>query len=421
MALVNVFPQRLGLLLLPVALCVIAATASARDKVPPGAKKLERYPPSFRLAVEQSIAEGVRCLKTLQRGDGTWGRPDDVQRMGHTALPLLTLLKAGVPRDDAQVARAFAALRKMPLDKVYSVALYMMAIQATYQPKLDTWDTDVGRDRAKRVKPKEVLKRLSKQDREALAAGAEFLRKAQNASGLWHYDVKAAATDAAHDLSNAQYGLLGLRAAMDCGLKVPAKIWRDALKGLLALQDVKGPEVELLEQVIRGKYVMRSKAPARARGFHYNRRRKHGPLGENTLWESPATGSMTTAGIACIAICSEGLWRSRRFKGADRKRAANAIRDGLAWMQEHFSVSENVGHPNKSHHHYYLYGLERMGMLTGRRWIREHDWYKEGADLLMDTQQPVKGGWGGHVETSFAVLFLKRATRGSDKVVVTGE
>jgi hypothetical protein len=401
--------------------CALASTADARDEPPAGAKKLERYPPSFRLAVEQSIQEGVRCLRALQRDDGTWGHPKDAQRMGHTALPLLTLLKAGVPRDDPQVSRAFAVLHQMPLDKVYSVALFLMAIHASYQPKLDTWDTDVGRDRAKRLRPKKVWKLLSDEDRRVMEAGTEFLLEAQNASGLWHYDVKPTPTDAGHDLSNSQYGLLGLRAALDCGLKVPHKAWRDAMKGLLALQDPKGPEVDLIEQVVREKYVFRSKAPAEARGFHYNLRRKHGPKGENTVWEQPATGSMTTAGIAGVSICAEGLWRSRRFGGADRRRATNSIRDGVAWMQVHFSVTENPEHPNERHHHYYLYGLERMGMLTGRRWVGERDWYKEGADLLMETQQPVKGGWGGHVPTSFAVLFLKRATRGHDKVVVTGE
>ena len=70
---------------------------------------------------------------------------------------------------------------------------------------------------------------LSKQDRTTLEAGLVFLQKAQNASDLWHYDIKTVPTNKQHDLSNTQYALLGLRAAMDCGLKVPADIWRDAM------------------------------------------------------------------------------------------------------------------------------------------------------------------------------------------------
>ncbi|MDA1194306.1 MAG: hypothetical protein O2894_03910 [Planctomycetota bacterium] len=58
-------------------------------------------------------------------------------------------------------------------------------------------------------------------------------------------------------------------------------------------------------------------------------------------------------------------------------------------------------------------------MLTGTRWVGEHDWYKLGADLLLERQNVVWGGWGNHVETSFGILFLKRATRRGDSVVTT--
>ena len=83
----------------------------------------------------------------------------------------------------------------------------------------------------------------------------------------------------------------------------------------------------------------------------------------------------------------------------------------MAWLQANFSVTTNPGHPNGSHHLYYLYGLERMGMLADRRFIGSHDWYKQGADLLLE-KQTAAGAWGNHVPTSFAILFLKRATRG---------
>jgi len=409
----------LAALLCIVPLLGMAATATAdQDKTPKGGKPVERYPPSFRLHVKAAIERGVEHLRSLQTTTGHWGDPKHKQAMGHTALPLLTMLKSGVARDDEQVQRAFKALRGMDIQMVYSVGLYLMALQASYQPKLDTLDTDVGSTRNKRVKPKVVRKLLSKRDLDAINSGVKYLLDAQNASGLWHYDIHEKATDAGHDLSNAQYALLGLRAAMDCGVKIPPKAWRAAFRGLLALQDRKGPAIELLDHRVRGKYVFESKLPAEARGFHYNRRRKHGPQGENTLWLKPPTGSMTTAGVACMAICSEGLWRSRKFRGGERKASANSIRDGVAWMQAHFSVSENPGHPNKRHHFYYLYGLERMGMLTDRRWIGTHDWYKEGADLFL-AREGAAGGWGDHVQTSFAVLFLKRATRAADRVVTT--
>ena len=402
-------------------LCLPPAATYASPAPPPkGGKKIERYPPSFRSRVKKAIERGVDHLRTLQAPDGTWGSPADAQAMGHTALPLLTMLKAGVSREDEHVQRAFAALGKMKLSKVYSVGLLLMAIQAGYQPKLDTLDTDVGTERHKRLRPKEIRKRLSKADLKTMQAGVAYLLEAQNASGLWHYDLPAQAKATGRDLSNSQYALLGLRAAMDSGIAVPAAAWRDALKGLLTHQDPNGPRTTLLESQVRDGYVFRSKVPAEIRGFHYSARRKHGPKGENTLWVHPATGSMTTAGVACVSICTEGLWRSRRFKGAARRKAADAIRDGTAWIHAHFSVTANPEHPNKRHHFYYLYGLERMGMLIGRRWIGQYDWYKLGADLLLE-QEGAAGGWGRAVQTSFAILFLKRATRATDAVVTTGD
>ena len=95
----------------------------------------------------------------------------------------------------------------------------------------------------------------------------------------------------------------------------------------------------------------------------------------------------------------KGAIRAERYPPSFRLRVKKAIEEGAA-------------------HLYDLYGLERMGMLTGRRWLGAHDGYKLGADVLLSAQQP-NGGWGNHVQTSYAVLFLKRATRPSETVVTT--
>jgi hypothetical protein len=59
------------------------------------------------------------------------------------------------------------------------------------------------------------------------------------------------------------------------------------------------------------------------------------------------------------------------------------VQSGLAWMDEYFSVSTN---PQKypQFHYYYLYALERVGMLTAGAMIGRHDWYREGANFLLD-------------------------------------
>ena len=119
---------------------------------------------------------------------------------------------------------------------------------------------------------------------------------------------------------------------------------------------------------------------------------------------------MTTAGIAGLIICQSELWKSRRFTGPMRRRTRDAIRDSFAWMQVNFDVTQNPGMGTGAHY-YYLYGLERACVLARNRYIGEHDWYLDGAQVLLSQQQG-DGSWGNGnvVEASFAILVLKRAS-----------
>jgi hypothetical protein len=65
---------------------------------------------------------------------------------------------------------------------------------------------------------------------------------------------------------------------------------------------------------------------------------------------------------------------------------------------------------------YYLWSVERVGVLYGRKNIAGKEWYPWGARLLLAAQNG-NGGWGKGgsyistpaVDTCFALLFLKRA------------
>jgi hypothetical protein len=131
---------------------------------------------------------------------------------------------------------------------------------------------------------------------------------------------------------------------------------------------------------------------------------------------------MTTAGMAGLAICQDELWRSRRFTPDMRRASRRSIRDALAWMQDNFDVTRNPGEPSGGWHYYYLYGMERAGILARARFMGKHDWYKEGADYLLGAQRS-DGSWatGGdpQLDTAFAVLFLKRSTQRTRNPVIT--
>jgi hypothetical protein len=379
--------------------------AAARADFGEDEKKFQNdaYPLEFRQRVNASIDRGAHWLLRQQRADGSWAGYENQYPMGVTALSTLALLKAGLPADHPRVDLAFACLRSKPMSKVYDVGLLLMALDAKYSTIHDAFEEeDVDRYGFRKAKDP-CAQKMSDADRDWMKEGVKFLKEAQNAQGAWRYP------DGGTDLSNTQYALLGLKAASRCDVKIPVQVWSDALEFLLAFQDKEGAEVPYRANEVRGDYRIEWTEKAKARGFRYVAEER-----------SRATGSMTTAGLAGLMICQSELWGSRKFDGALRQRTRDAIRDGLAWMQKNFSVDGNPGAGADWTHFYYLYGLERAGILGRLRFIGPHDWYREGAEHLLKAQEPHGSWWGSNpVHSSFAILFLKRATFRMDNPAIT--
>ncbi len=118
---------------------------------------------------------------------------------------------------------------------------------------------------------------------------------------------------------------------------------------------------------------------------------------------------MTAGAVAAICIFDNML-------GADWRRDRSVL-EGMQWINKHFTVTDNPGLPGK-HHYYYLYALERAGMLFGTERIGDNMWYRTGAEYLLANQDE-NGNWDDEgpflwsktVDTCFAILFLKRVTR----------
>lgn len=186
------------------------------------------------------------------------------------------------------------------------------------------------------------------------------------------------------DLSLTQYGCLGLRAAEASGIEIPASIWESCMQFALRLHTADG-------------------------AFTYIAGRQE-------------TGSMTAAGVAVLEICMQALEEKGALKRRTEARARRAIDEGVAWLGEHMRVdrnpdpaeeNDNAGHMTRWKL-YYLYGLERVGGLTGRDNFGARDWYAEASTHLVKTQAK-DGHWGTaqgepHPGTCFGILVLKRAT-----------
>jgi hypothetical protein len=182
------------------------------------------------------------------------------------------------------------------------------------------------------------------------------------------------------DNSNSQYALLGLRACHDAGIVLPKDVVQKSAQGWRQSQSG--------DDFAKGGMSTGGGPTAPPRGWSY-----HGRGG--------AYGSMTAGSVGALTICDYIL-------GIDWKKDEN-VNAGLSWLRDHFTVSENPKR-NGAHHYYYLYGLERAGMLYGIEKLGRHEWYAEGAHYLVQNQR-ADGAWGSPVDTCFAILFLRRATR----------
>ena len=188
-----------------------------------------------------------------------------------------------------------------------------------------------------------------------------------------------------HDLSNTHFGTLGLRAAAHSGVEISDKVWERIGKSLAGWQESYG-------------------------GIPYIRGRK-------------STLSMTAAGVGVACIVREAMKKSEKPSRRGISQMDTVISRGLRWLNEQDSLPHPEWKGNidaRRWDYYYLYGLQRVGVLTPVTEIAGKDWYQEGARWLVK-KQGGKGQWGSpngepQPNTCHAILFLKRAS-----APVTGE
>lgn len=356
----------------------------------------------FRKRVNRAVDQGMEYLLKTQNKDGSF--PPMVQSgylTGPTALALLALLASGQHPSSEPIRKGLDFLAKHIDAKNYEVALTIMAIEAKYVSR---------EERLSYHEKKRIVcdRKLNEADRAWMAKLVDLLTY-RTSDKAWSYPRSQPP-----DNSNSQYALLGLDAAFRCRSKdfkvqIPEEIWLNAIEHFLDAQEPSGPPGVLLKfsGEERFGYPKFKKERAEARGWGYQTRTPAGG----------AYGSMTAGGIASVIICKNALSQMKKISTELSRKADRSIRDGLAWLQENFSVTENPkrGKNGNQWHFYYLYGLERAGILAGTEYMGEHQWYREGAEFLLSNQCS-NGMWDGPggtsslTDTCFALLFLKRST-----------
>ncbi len=301
--------------------------------------------------VRTAIAAGRAGLKRVQQPNGGWA--DFGQPGGSSCLAALALVHTGEPLDSQVLERAGNYISGLPLNYTYTVSLKIQALAAINPLKY----------------------------RREIEAAADWLIEQQLPNGMWSYGQAGGLAArlggiGSGDFSNSQFALLGLHEASQAGVKVPRETWSRAERSWVQAQNGDG-------------------------GWGYMPALR------------ASTGSMSAAGVASLFITGnrldqsseDGFHEGRALRCGTYKEFRPIVR-GLDWLGTNFSTRNNPG--SGGWFYYYLYALERAGILSGQRFLGRHDWYRAGAARLV-RQQQADGSWADNnviVDTSFALLFL---------------
>jgi len=110
---------------------------------------------------------------------------------------------------------------------------------------------------------------------------------------------------------------------------------------------------------------------------------------------------MTSAGVTCLLICLENADLTEE----ERTELLAVIDGGFTTLGEKMKIDKDSL--------YALYGIERAGVLGRRSLMGDQPWYVPGAKRLIEEQSRDghwRPGYNEPVQTSFAILFLKKAT-----------
>jgi Domain of unknown function (DUF4159) len=316
--------------------------------------------------VRKAIQDGIKYLRSKQLEDGSWEIDVYGRTRAHggwTSMALLALLNAGVPPDDTTVKKGLEYLRKQEPKYVYVRALQAMVFVEAGQ----------------------------KEDSERIQQNVDWLIKARIKEGGdlvgWTYTQSRSAADN----SNTQYALLALHAGRTAGAKIPKQIWRE----------------------IQAFYT-RTQQPAG--GWIYAKHHNNRPY-----------LTMDAAGLCGLLISGMDVDTGReefvgkgKVKDCGKYKENTAVRKALKYLQDEYQINF------KDAAYYNLYGIERVGRLSGLRFLGAHDWYREGCELLTgsspdkdkdDLKQAADGSWPAKgvrfdqwpvINTSFALLFLSK-------------
>jgi len=332
--------------------------------------------------VDQAMERLQNFLWMNQRDDGSWpdvvGSHYDRKKGGTTALAVLALLESGVMLSDPRMEKALAALMAVEMDDLYCRAVRVMAVSQAY-----------------RLAQRQVFAAQ-------IADDLHWLTRGLPASGAWGYKGPSRTGDN----SCSQYGLLALWeaewAGFDKNRKIPPgttvtrgeKVVDVSKRWPVVIRNLTGSW-----RKIEHTWVSRQRAD---KGWTY--------AGVPTP-DVQSTMTMTAAGVASLYIIVDEVYAPRMAPGKPRPptKVFDMIDDGMEWVAKRLT-------PDFTTDGYLAFGIQRIAVASGHKYIGEHDWFrlgvKEIARRAASARQEIAGHgksrYGANVQAAFYLLFLAR-------------
>jgi hypothetical protein len=398
--------------------------------------------------IDAAIDAGIKYLKATQRPDGSWvGQGPET--VGRTALGALALLECNQPPNDPAIQKAVKLIRNSgpTLTATYEAALAIMTLDRLGDPN----------------------------DRPLIRSLALNLAAGQTLNGGWDYhwdrltDLESKQVD---DFLRTHWPWsrarprppeLGSRPVVP-GKQVtdgtvqlaqpPAKEDRPEVKKPPAKNPPDLPRIDLrnlpVNELVWNGFLNRDKA--KVLGDNSNTQfgllglwvsRRHDVAAEcpillsyerfrrtqfpdggfgylpSGFGSTDSSNTMTCAGLMALAMGRAVVPAKQKVKEEDPAIAAGLKR-----------LAAFIGNPSKDadarpamENMYFLWSVERVGVLFDLKTIGKKDWYTWGAQILLANQH-ANGSWFGpkymggtnddHVDTCFGLLFLKRANLAPD-------
>lgn len=414
--------------------------AFARDDRRPRGAKPKLKPlivldPEEEKQVKDMTDKGIGYLRRAQQADGCWssgGEFADHLTVGKTAMAALTLLSCGVDRSDDAIQRAvqFLRVRADRIERTYDLSLCILLLDKLHEKKEGEKDSLVGADR-------ELLDSLTYR----LIAG-------QTRKGGWYYECRLGINP-------------GDRPAVALALKQLARhgnAWikdgfnpsfaRDAEEVLRSVPPhLQGLPVFTMPTAGPGDDFWRQGGPEG--GDNSNTQfavlalwasRKHGLPVDRSLqfavkrfkccqngngsWnyeerrDVVVEPTMTCAGLLALAV-ELGLRDKEAGKSA-RPEDNPAIQSALVHVANVLNTPPDPGARTHYPVMYFLWSVERVGVLYQQAQINGKDWYRWGLRILRDHQRD-DGSWPQSFfaatevsDTCFGLLFLHRVNLAAD-------